>query len=227
MLRKLAISSFALLAVSGVAFAADLPIANGPPPAPPMPALTWTGFSLGIDGEFAWSDADWRFPVAQFYANHAGEGFSSAPTGGLFGGHVGYDYQFGSWVFGAQGQAGWADLSERQVGPVTPAYPNDAYTTKFTDYKSATARLGYAFGDWLVYGRAGAATTNLDFSVLSGAPVPGVAASRSFRLWGPTIGVGVETLLAGHYEVGLEYDYAHFDRGAFATTASNGAARNA
>ncbi len=213
-------------ASSGVASAtaADLPTTKGPPPAPtPIAAPTWTGFSLGVDGGYAWGDADWRFPVVQFYASAAGQGFSGHPSGGLLGGHIGYDYQWGSWVIGAQAEADWTDLRKVQIGPVSPIYPNDKYTTKFTDFESGTARVGYAFGAWLVYGRAGVATTNLDFNVLSGVPVPGVTADKSFRLWGPTIGAGVETLLAGHYAVGLEYDYAHFNRGGFATAASNGA----
>lgn len=217
MLRGFLFGSAALLAFAGGAAAADLPTAKPAPP-PPAPVWNWSGIYAGVDGGFGWGDASWGFPISQFFANVAGQGFSSDPTGGLLGGHIGINQQFGSFVVGLEGAAEWADLTRNQVGVVSPAYPSDAYTTKFTDIESVTGRLGYAVTNWLFYGKAGVATSNLDFNALSGPPVAGVAAQRSFRLWGPTVGAGVEYMWTTNIVLGLEYDYSHFNRGAFATT---------
>ncbi len=217
MLRALLFGSATLLAFGGVAAAADLPTAKPAPP-PPAPVWNWSGIYAGVDGGIGWGDASWGFPVSQFFATAAGQGFSSGPTGGLLGGHIGINEQFGSFVVGLEGAADWADLTQTQVGPVTPTYPSDAYRTKFTDIESATGRLGYAATNWLFYGKAGVATANLDFNVLSGPPVAGVTAQKSFRLWGPTVGAGVEYMWTTNIVLGLEYDYSHFNRDAFTTT---------
>src|SRR5205823_2703600 len=77
-------------------------------------------------------------------------------------------------------------------------------------YASATARLGYASGPWLFYGKGGAAWVNdrlHDFAQL---------ASSSFDFSGNTtrsgwaIGGGLEYAFAPNWSTSLEYDYYNF-----------------
>ena len=51
MIRKVLLSSVALVAISGAAFAADLPSRRAPPVyvPPPIPIFSWTGFYIGGD----------------------------------------------------------------------------------------------------------------------------------------------------------------------------------
>jgi outer membrane immunogenic protein len=200
---------------AGSALAADLPTSKGPPPAAPAPTWNWGGLYLGVNGGYGWSDTSWNFPVGSFYTTAPGQGFSTDPTGGLLGGQVGYNAQFGSIVVGVEGSADWADLSQTRVGPVTPAFAADTYKTKVTDIEALTGRLGFADANWLFYGKGGVATAGESFSALSGLPISGVSLTKSFRLWGPTLGGGVEYMLTRNIVVGAEYDYSYFDRGGF------------
>ena len=87
----LAASSLALFAASG-ATAADAVIEE--PPAVDVPVFTWTGFYVGIQGGYVWTNLD---------VDPGGFGIDDL-NGGLFGGYVGYNWQYGAWVFGAEGE---------------------------------------------------------------------------------------------------------------------------
>ena len=84
-------------------------------------------------------------------------------------------------------------------------------------------RVGYAPGNWLLYAKAGVATTSLELSAISGAPGPGVTFSTTQKyLWGGTVGAGVEYMFLQHFIAGVEYDRAMFNGGGQGVTASNG-----
>jgi opacity protein-like surface antigen len=106
------------------------------------------------------------------------------------------------------------------VGPVTPTYPFDSYTTKLYDLETLTLRGGYAPGNWFWYGKAGVATGTINLSGVSGAPVPGVAFSNAQRQWGPTVGTGLEFIWMRHFVVGVEYDFTALSRESINTTAT-------
>src|SRR5476651_2559028 len=93
-------------AAAQTAFAADLP--RRPPPdyptkAPPLRAFDWTGFYVGVNGGYGWGKSRYDFGAAginRFNVN-----------GGLVGGTIGYNYQFGQTVLGIEGDIDWADIN--------------------------------------------------------------------------------------------------------------------
>src|SRR5450631_411138 len=105
-MRKLAIVA-AALALSGSAYAADMPLLKAPPMAA---APSWTGWYIGVNGGGVWGRSDPGLALA----SNAGGGLAlgdfgaitaltSAPmnnSGGLAGGQVGYLLQSGSVVGG-------------------------------------------------------------------------------------------------------------------------------
>jgi len=189
--------------------AADMPL-KAPPPAP-APECVWCGWYIGVNGGGGWGNTTWTYPTDNFYTTAAGQGFGTNPNGGLFGGHIGYNGQFGQtgqWVGGVEFTGDWANLQQTLLGPVTPTYPLDSYKTQLNDLETLTVRFGYAPGNWFWYGKAGIATGSVALNVISGAPVAGVAFSNTTRTWGPTAGVGLEYMLAPHFIIGVEYDYA-------------------
>src|SRR3954453_2753812 len=110
----------AALTVSG-AFAADLPT-RAPPPAPfvaAIPIFTWTGFYVGLNAGWGWRN-DNSEPVILI----PGVGTpglagtldrSGGDDGGFTGGaQIGYNYQFGSLVVGAEADIQWADTGNNQ-----------------------------------------------------------------------------------------------------------------
>jgi outer membrane immunogenic protein len=208
-----------LIAVpASIANAADMPVKAPAIPAPAAPS--WAGLYVGINGGYGWDQTTWTFPTLQFFDTAAGQAFATHPKGGIAGGQIGYNVQTGAWVFGAELTGDWADLSQTLVGPVTPIFPSDTYTTKLQDLETITVRVGYAPGSWLFYAKGGAASGSVRLNAISGVPVAGEAFSSTQRqLVGATAGGGIEYMLTPHFIVGIEYDYVALDGATISTTA--------
>jgi len=54
-MKKLLLSSVALVGLTVGATAADLPRRVAPVPYVPVPVFTWTGFYLGVNAGYGWS----------------------------------------------------------------------------------------------------------------------------------------------------------------------------
>ena len=124
-----------LAGVSATAFAADLPTRKAPP-APPVvyaPPFTWTGLYVGLNGGIG-------------IGSLSNSNFAS-PTGGVFGGTIGYNYQMGQFVIGGEADLGDSWLSRSS----TPAPGAGAY--KFSTDLTTTERLraGIAIDRTLLY----------------------------------------------------------------------------
>src|SRR5262249_5913206 len=87
-----------LAGFNGVAAGADLrPTPYAPAPYV-LPYYNWTGFYVGANGGGGWGSSTWS-------------GFSSFNTsGGLIGGTVGYNRQFGQFVAGVGGDLDWGNI---------------------------------------------------------------------------------------------------------------------
>jgi outer membrane immunogenic protein len=180
----------------------------GEPDAGPV---SWTGLYLGLQAGAGWADTDWTGPDVFFAVNT----LSTQPDGWLFGGHVGYNFQRGPWVFGAEVSYSGSTLRETVVG-VVPVFPADKFTTDIEDLFTATARIGYASSNWLVYARGGYANAEVALSGISGPP-DAVTFSTSERLGGWTAGAGLEYKLAPKVVVGFEYNYVKLGAESFST----------
>jgi outer membrane immunogenic protein len=113
-------SAFALMV--GAAHAADIPIYE-PPPAMVSPtpiAYNWSGFYIGAHGGYGFGDGIFD-------------------DGAVIGGQIGVNWQFNSFVLGAEGDGSWADIGA-----------SDALGT-------ARLRGGLAFDRFMVYATGGAA----------------------------------------------------------------------
>jgi outer membrane immunogenic protein len=96
-MRTLLIAAM-LTGSAGAVFAADLRPAPRLPP--PMQAVyTWTGFYLGANVGGGWSTANSEFSTAGFPSF---AGVDNHMAGVIAGGQLGYNWQSGSWVIGAE-----------------------------------------------------------------------------------------------------------------------------
>lgn len=180
-MKRLFLACVGLVALAGAAAAADLPPAPAPYyKAPPVyvPAYSWTGFYLGINGGGAFGRSSW---------DSTG---SFSMTGGLVGGTVGYNYQIGQAVIGFEGDVDWADIS----GTTTGAKTSDSWLS------TARGRLGYAAGRFMPFVTGGAAFGNIQASG------PGLLGANTTNV-GWTVGGGLEFALAGNWTVKAEYLY--------------------
>ena len=126
------------------------------------------------------------------------------PNGGAIGGMLGYDWQYGPWVYGIKGDYSWADESgsSSTCGAVS-GIPHPC-GTRLESFGTVRGRIGYTVGNgyWLPYITGGLAMGEVKaWDSLTG------ASGSQFRA-GWTVGGGVEVSLAPHWTVGLEYLYA-------------------
>ena len=110
-MKKFLLGTLGLVAMAAPAVAADLPARTYK--APPMVApliYDWTGFYIGANGGYGWSNRCIDITAVNGIGNAAfAEGCRSA-GGGVFGGQIGYRWQAGQWVFGLEAQGDWANL---------------------------------------------------------------------------------------------------------------------
>jgi outer membrane immunogenic protein len=203
-MKKFLLGTIGLVALgmAAPAVAADLPARPYTPPPPPYvaPIYDWSGFYVGANG--GWGQT--RNCVDFFDVT----GFDFADgcrerSGGLAGGQFGYRWQAGTWVFGLEGQADWADLSNTRVSIINPAFST---RTKTDGIGLLTGQIGWAWNTALFYVKGGAAVTDNRFSILSTLTGNELASASSNR-WGGVVGVGWEWGFAPNWSVGIEYDH--------------------
>jgi len=201
-MKKLLIAVSPLLAASGLTRAADMPL-KAPPP-PPPPAFTWTGVYGGgyIGGLSSKTDSDFVFPPPASWEQTA--------SVGVGGGILGFQYQWGNFVFGAEGNVGGtlnSNLGTAGCNPATSCLPGRTITANSTDaIWTAGGRAGWAFGNWLPYVSGGYA--NASFTQTLCAPGTVCQIGRSSHD-GAYIGGGLDWAVWGGFVAGLEY--RHFD----------------
>jgi outer membrane immunogenic protein len=187
--------------VAGVsaASAADLAVKAPAYKAPPPIILSdWAGFYIGVNGGYGWGD----------FKNDAG--FSDKPKGGLFGGHAGYNWQYGSVVAGVEVDFDGADIKDTK--PATIATANGpvagTVTPKFDELATARARLGYlVLPNLLAYGTAGPGWGHSEVHAVdtAGATISDAGATN----FGWTAGAGLEYKFYGNFTARAEY--LHYD----------------
>jgi outer membrane immunogenic protein len=188
--------------------AADLPARAPVMPLPPP--FTWTGFYLGGNIGAAWGSRS-------ITDDTTGVTFSNSSDARFIGGgQVGFNYQFGMFVLGAEADFDFGtNNSNNGAGVVTPggtivARLNDTWIT------TAAARLGLAFDHFLFYGKVGGGWVGSNNFTLQNTTTGGVVTfgnnnSRSGFLGG----VGLEYAVTNNWTVKGEYDFLSLDNRTF------------
>jgi outer membrane immunogenic protein len=116
----------------------DVPMYSKAPP----PVFSWTGFYAGAHGGAGWARKDWFFDG--FSGSSAGPGPEGGhvATGGLAGGQIGYNYQNGNLVWGAEAQASWADLRGDNISLHFPVATGNRNTTHVDGLGTIAGRVG-------------------------------------------------------------------------------------
>ena len=117
-------------------------------------------------------------------------------------------------------------VQDAGVGNVTPGAcfpPSCSFNTQLPRQASIRGRLGYAWGNTLIYATGGVAFTevNTTYSTIAGyAPLRSQSFSQT--LAGGTVGAGLEYAFNGHWIGRLEYRYANFGTFSNAITSGGG-----
>ena len=218
-MKKILLGVALLAATSTAALAADLPSRRAPPVyiPPPVPVFTWTGAYIGGNAGYAF-DAKSSFNTTVGANRSFLQSSSNGFTGG---GQIGYNMQLGNapflggfggfggggLVLGVEADASYTDLNKSTAFGGAPYYAN----TQFVG--TARGRVGYAFGNMLVFGTGGFAYGGVKDSV-------GVATADKIAT-GYAYGGGIEYAIPTSSFVNvfhssavtLKAEYLHYDLG--------------
>jgi outer membrane immunogenic protein len=196
----------------GHAAAADLPVKT-PWPAPPIPVFTWTACYLGAIVGGGWGHKEFEDPTVFVTGTAAVPSVTVSPSGWLLGAQAGCDFQFApNEVFGIEGSFSGGRLKGHSdlVPSGAIAGDNAIVTARLDALATLTGRLGYAIDRTLLYGKAGFAWADEQFSTT------GLYLGTPFDIEGPagrfawTVGAGVEWAFSDYWAVRLEYDFYDF-----------------
>jgi outer membrane immunogenic protein len=202
-MKKLLLSTAAIIVLAAPATAADLPARPRATKAPaytaPAAVYNWTGFYIGgqIGGAFS--------------GNNSLQGSGGRFLGGVEGG---VDYQFApNWVIGAEAQYNW--LAGNNKGVMLPG--NNLVQMNDNQLGSVTGRVGYTWGPGLLYAKGGYAWKDGNNIRVSMGGVPEAFTVTGNHRDGYTVGGGLEYMFAPSWSAKVEYQYYDFGSTTFTT----------
>jgi len=171
------------------------------------PPIVWSGFYLGLHAGYGWGNSDWKALTDIFDPILAGDRLSHDPDGGLVGGHIGYNFQAGRFVFGIEGTLSGTNIEEKTVTDFGFAIDPVHLRTEINTMWTVTGRLGYDWGRLLTYVKAGYAGADVETSARDFLNFR-VTDSQTHHGW--TVGGGIEYLASENLILGVEYNYYDF-----------------
>ena len=193
-LIKLGLAAVMLTSASAASEGADVSGRPAyPPPAPPIPFVyNWTGFYAGA---------------------HAGVGWSDGDSGFIGGGQIGFNYQINQWVLGVEGDfAGTTIKDSVSATVVGPGAVITGNAEASLDWVSTLApRVGYAFNNWLVYGKVGGAwahASGTGSTGINGMQFGSISVDETVSGW--MLGIGAEYALSDNWTAKIEYNMMDF-----------------
>jgi outer membrane immunogenic protein len=206
----------AIVAAAGSVFAADMPLKA----AAPYAAYDWSGMYIGGVVGGAWATNDISDPGLGVVGTAIGVPViqttnSSGFIGGIEGGS---NYQFGKLVMGWEGDITWGGVNGTSVSGfgaplLPPGVLNRTITADTNWIATATSRVGIAHDNWLLYGKAGVAWANTNYTdnwAVAGGPALFSGNGSGSTQTGWTVGTGVEWAFWQNWSVKAEYDYLDF-----------------
>ncbi|MGY4371351.1 opacity protein-like surface antigen [Bradyrhizobium sp. LB1.3] len=222
--RCLLLCSVSLIALSGSALAADLPVVK----VAPALAASWAGFYLGVHGGYGWGRDD--FSQSEAFALATPQSVNGIRgKGAVYGAQAGYNWQFGRAVTGLEFDFSATDIKgSNAVSQLLGG--TDATTITLSEKAqylgSVRSRLGWLPADnVLLYGTAGLAWERLDSTsqTLQTSTAPVSATLSSSRTptdrFGWVAGAGVEAMLGSPNWIG-RIEYLHYDFGQIADSSA-------
>ena len=192
-MKTFLLAGAALVAISLVpTMAADLgarPVYKAPVAA--MPAENWTGFYIGGQVGYQWNADDQ----------------SVSADGVVGGGHAGFNWQFGQWVLGAEGDFEGSGVKGDGTIPATAPVGPGTYSIDQNWQASLRGRLGWTWDRFMIYATGGGAWGNFDAVATN---TGGVSERWKDTLSGWTVGAGAEWGLWDNWTSRIEYRYTDF-----------------
>jgi outer membrane immunogenic protein len=215
-MRRVPVSVSVAALAFGISSAAAADLQRPYYKAPQAAYFSWAGAYIGVHA--GWLRSDNSVTDINGFQDASGTTFGYSADSFVAGGHIGYNWQAGMFVFGAEADISGTSARSSVVQDNTPGsgFDRDGLArTRLNWLGSVRGRLGIApTSQWLVYGTGGLAygqvkNETLDFD--SGVFDPHQSSSKSGVRTGWVAGGGVEVALYHHWIGRLEY--LHYDLG--------------
>ncbi|MBR1212074.1 outer membrane protein [Bradyrhizobium sp. JYMT SZCCT0180] len=194
-----------VIAVATVASAQAADLAARPVKAPIAASVySWTGFYIG--GNFGYGVG--HNSSEPFFGAPPTDRVTLAPRGVLGGLQIGYNWQAGNWVLGAEADWQWTDQRDSYCFnciSFPPGVIGRGVAQEMPWFGTVRGRLGYAAGPALFYATGGLAYGEIRQTLDCCFGAPTATATNSKTGW--TAGGGVEAALAGNWTAKVEYLY--------------------
>lgn len=156
-----------------------------------LPA-TWTGLYIGANAGYTWGEMDW-------YVVDANRHLTPDFSGGIFGGQIGYNKQFGNLVLGVEASYSGSN-AEGSAKCVNNGFDCNV---ELNSLFLVGPRLGYAFDRSLLYMTGGYALASITTS--STPDATGYTQDLDHSGW--SIGGGIEHQITPNLILGVEYQH--------------------
>jgi outer membrane immunogenic protein len=215
-MRHLLLSTVAIVALAGQAFAADLPSRKEAPVyVAPAPIFSWTGFYVGADIGGSWGNANLWVPGTGLYSfSH-----NANNNGVIGGGFIGYNYQFGNFVLGVQGEFDGTGTGNSRYTAAAVGGRGIVYESSFNQnwIASIDGRLGFAMDRTLLYVIGGVAWDSAAGHITNTFNNLGWTTGSNTRT-GYDFGGGIEYAFTNNWTGRIEYRYYNFGTTNYAFT---------
>jgi outer membrane immunogenic protein len=186
-----------------------------------LPANNWSGLYIGLNGGYGWGDTDVQHPTEfDGGAIFNYRSFQSDDEGWLGGGQVGYNFQRGQFIFGAEADLQGTDIHthkifRRSIFEDAGSSFNTVAEAELETFGTVRGRLGYAFNEvFMLYATGGYAwgdvESKLSFPNADGTPNP-FHDKDGDTTDGFAVGGGAEWMLARNFTARIEYMHLELD----------------
>jgi outer membrane immunogenic protein len=175
---------------------------------------TWTGFYVGVNGGYGFDDKSGTIT----FTNALPQVFTAArsidASGGFGGGQIGYNWQSGQLVLGIEADFQGADMRGTFSNSTVTGFADIwAGRREVNSFGTVRGRLGYSFGQVLLYGTGGFAYGDVREKLVRTGPAgaEAVSVSDDSVRTGFVVGGGLEYALSPAWSAKVEYQF--FDLG--------------
>ena len=206
------------VAMTGSAFAADLPVKSAPMPMA-VPFVNWTGGYIGLhlgvgsSTDTCGNGLGTLYGCAQYGTYYGGPTALAKDTNVVGGVQAGYDWQNCNFVYGVAADWSWTNLKSSVVG----GSGSLSYELKVNWLASFRGRMGLALDSTMVYVTGGLALGGVKDTTLVGTATASHESSDTMVGW--VAGVGVEHRFDPHWS--LVGEFLHYDLGSYTSNWTN------
>ncbi len=157
------------------------------------------------------------------------EGCRTSDDNVNFSGRIGYDVQMGDWVFGVLGEYSVVNIGD-DVSAFSTTPASYTFTRDLNAVRALRGRVGYGFGNSLLYATGGPAWGDMDHSFTTTNTANSFTPSGGDDVDGYQVGLGYEMklddgwMMGPGWSLGVEYLWTSFDDGDYEVAVGPGTA---